>query len=75
MQVRRSGTIKATEREATVAIVVVRRDDIGVIKVEVARAISTRVRATRPIIGDLAGVVQGTIAVDIPATYKTYRLY
>ena len=61
--------VEATERVAAVAIVVVRRVDIAVIEVEVER-VTRIIGATRPIEGVVAGVVQATILVDIPATYK-----
>ena len=64
--------VEATERKADVTTVVARRVDIGDIKVEVARVVSV-IWATRPIVGVLAGVVQGTIRIDTPATYKEQR--
>ena len=70
----RSGTKTATERTAVVAVAVARRADIGVIKPEAARVGRIRVGATRPVVGVVAGVVQLTITVDVPATYKTRRL-
>ena len=67
----RAPQLEATERKAVVAIVVVRRVDIGRIEVEVERVVSI-IGATRPIVGVAAGVVQGTIVLNIPATYKEH---
>ena len=61
--------VEATERETVVAIPVARRVDIAATKAEGVCVVSAT-SATRPIVGAVAGVVQGAIRVDDPATYK-----
>lgn len=70
MEIGHQNRKEATERHAEVATPAVRRVDTAVIEAEAARIARIRVGATRPIVGSLAGAVQGAIIVDIPATYK-----
>ncbi len=64
--------VEATERVAVVAVRIVRRAGIGATNTEDKRV--GRIRgAARPIVGAAAGMAQGAIVEDNPATYKEQR--